>query len=168
MNDMELWDYFNSKLIIDFSETIIFNREKPDIPIKPYISVSGKKRNEIPSKYYKFYMDGKNWMLHRVIFISYHKFIPKIVDHIDGDHLNCHIDNLRGVSHRENSLNRKTPSNNSTGIIGVCKSKDKFRASIYDNGIKINLGLFDKLEDAREARIRAEIEYGYHQNHGKR
>lgn len=166
--EADLWTYFNNKLIIDYDNTKLYLNDETNKLIIPYISVSGKKRNETPSNYYKFYMGGRSWMLHRVIFISYHKFIPEVVDHIDGDYLNCHIGNLRGVTYRENSLNRKKPTNNTTGVIGVTKCKDKFRASIYNDCKKINLGTFDTLEDAKEARKNAEEHYGYHTNHGKR
>ena len=58
------------------------------------------------------------------------------------------------------SPNRKMNRNNTTGIRGVSfiTSKKKYRAQITFNGKAMSLGDFDNIEDAAEARKKAEEE----------
>lgn len=68
---------------------------------------------------------------------------------------------MNGV--RVDSLTRKTPKNNTTGFKGVSltvrRGKKKFRAYIEIKGKRMELGLFDNLEDAVKARKEAEEKY---------
>lgn len=59
------------------------------------------------------------------------------------------------------SITRKIASNNTSGVKGVCfvKSRKKWLASISIEGKQIQLGRFDKFEDAVEARKKAENKY---------
>lgn len=83
------------------------------------------------------------------------------VDHI------CHkkYDNRRSQLRRANDLlnarNRTIPSNNISGVKGVCwrKKSQKWRAYITINHKQIELGEFVNKEDAIEAREKAEKEY---------
>ena len=77
------------------------------------------------------------------------------VDHIDNNKLNNNINNLRFATHIENSRNRSIPINNTSSVKGVCKSGNKWRAYICIDGIRMSLGFFDNIEDAKLARITA-------------
>ena len=57
--------------------------------------------------------------------------------------------------------NAKTPTNNTSGHKGVSKIKrsGKWRAYIVYKGKQINLGFFEKKEEAIEARKAAELKY---------
>lgn len=58
------------------------------------------------------------------------------------------------------SFNQKLSKNSSTGVKGVSQMKDgKFRAYIMINKKQKHLGLFDTIEDAAEARKKAEDRY---------
>ena len=63
-----------------------------------------------------------------------------------------------GTNVRQISSDRKLNSNNKTGVKGVCWSsqKQKHRAQITFKGKVYNLGFYDKLEDAAQARKQAE------------
>jgi hypothetical protein len=65
--------------------------------------------------------------------------------------------------------NAKKPITNSSGYIGVNwhKSAKKWMAQIKVNRKNIYLGLFTNKEDAVEARKEAEVEHGFHKNHGR-
>lgn len=99
--------------------------------------------------------------------IYLHKFIMDvdnaIVDHINGNTLDCRKQNLRIASHAQNSMNRKVSVNNTSGITGVTwkKDKEKWKAYITVKGKQIHLGYFKKeeLEKAILARKTAEKEY---------
>ena len=163
---MNLWEMYNDKFNFDYEIGLIYYKNG-DLVI-PSFSKSGKKRNEEPSVYMKIYTEGKNHMYHRILYVSKYKEIPKVVDHIDGDCFNNSIYNLRGVSFRENSINRKICSRNSSGFIGIVKRKNSFIATIYDNKKRIYLGSFSSLEEAILKRKEAEKIYNYHENHGRR
>lgn len=92
-----------------------------------------------------------------------------IVDHEDGDTLNDRIGNLRDVTDAANSQNAKRHIDNTSGILGVCwhAQRRKWKAEITANGVRKHLGVFDALEAAAAARKSAEIEMGFHPNHGR-
>tara|TARA_R110000772_G_scaffold115607_3_gene220440 strand:- start:43 stop:657 length:615 start_codon:yes stop_codon:yes gene_type:complete len=91
------------------------------------------------------------------------------IDHIDGDSENNRIDNLRVVPHQENCKNRSLQTNNTSGINGVRwnSRQGKYVARIYIEGREKFLGYFEDLLSAASARKSAEVEYGYHENHGR-
>lgn len=88
-----------------------------------------------------------------------HRFImdagdDQIVDHINGDGLDCRRSNMRFVTKGQNNINRKVRKGSATGIKGVRKHHlcDKFQADIkIPNGSRLYLGLFDTIEAATEA-----------------
>ena len=79
----------------------------------------------------------------------------KCVDHIDNNPLNNHISNLRWASYQENSYNRKINIKNTSGVKGVHfnKNANKWEAKITIDGIKIHLGIYLTLDEAKQARI---------------
>lgn len=48
---------------------------------------------------------------------------------------------------------------NSTGVTGVSMDRGKYRATIYVDNKKVDLGRHDTLEEAAEARRQGEIKY---------
>lgn len=70
-----------------------------------------------------------------------------VIDHIDRDPLNNTSANLRIVTNKENSNNRKVRSDNMCGYKGVSKDKGKWRARAGTNG-KISLGRFNSAKEA--------------------
>ena len=89
------------------------------------------------------------------------------VDHIDNKPLNNHVSNLRFATNKENQQNSKISKNNTSGVKGVCydKRSKKWRAQITIDGIRIHLGNFDNIEDAKQARVqRANQAFGVYTN----
>lgn len=85
------------------------------------------------------------------------------VDHINGNGLDNQRGNLRLASNTQNQWNARRRKDNSSGVKGVWwrKASQKWVASINVNGIKIHLGSFSTLEDARWAyRIAANQMHG--------
>jgi len=109
-----------------------------------------------------------DYLAHRMAFVYMEDKLPEQVDHIDHDRCNNAWSNLREVSPRNNSLNCSKKRSNTTGINGVSYhlGLNKYRAYINEHGRQIHLGVFDTLEEAKEARHKADIDYGYHPNHG--
>ena len=108
---------------------------------------------------------------HRVAYAVYYGVWPVgDIDHINGDRADNRIANLRDVTRSENQRNSKIPSNNTSGRIGVSwhSNTRKWLASIGVGERKQkHLGIFTNIEDAIAARAAAEVEYGYHPNHGR-
>jgi len=61
----------------------------------------------------------KGYRAHRLAFLYVYGYMPKEIDHIDGDKLNNRIKNLRSVSHSENMRNAKKYPSNTSGVTGV-------------------------------------------------
>ena len=79
----------------------------------------------------------------------------KYVDLINNDTKNNKLENLRWVTPSQNSQNAKKSKKNTSGIKGVTRhtQTNKWHAKIMLDGILISLGLFDNIDDAKQARI---------------
>lgn len=114
---------------------------------------------------------SKLYLAHRLVFLYTEGQLPsEDVDHIDGDGTNNREDNLRKVSRQENHKNRSINSTNTSGYIGVYwyKVTQKWRVQIKVKGETKNGGYFKNKEDAIAKRKEMEIEYGFHENHGRK
>ena len=91
------------------------------------------------------------------------------VDHINHNKTDNRIENLREASRVDQNRNQSLHKTNTSGHAGVSYRKDKlkWRAFINENNKQIGLGHFDTKEEAIAARKKAEIEMGFHPNHGK-
>ena len=83
-----------------------------------------------------------------------------IIDHINGDKLDNRRANLRVCTKQQNSFNRGTRCDNTSGHTGVSQRQNgTFCARIYHTGECTWLGTFKTLEEAVRARIAGEIKY---------
>ena len=81
--------------------------------------------------------------------LTLHRFVVsalkgELVDHINGDPLDCRKSNLRKTTQSVNSHNRSSQSNNSSGVPGVYfhKQSGKWRARLRVDGRHVSLGLY--------------------------
>lgn len=106
---------------------------------------------------------------HRVAWAIYYGEWPNgLIDHINGDRTDNRILNLRVVTIGESAKNRGLQKNNPSGYSGICPRGSNWRVTLGVNGKRINIGTFDNLQEAVLHRKLAEIEYGFHFNHGDR
>lgn len=114
-------------------------------------------------------LNSKDFRAHRIIYKMIFDCEPECIDHINGKPADNRAVNLRDVSDAENKRNMKKYKNNTSGVVGVSwyKAKSLWKASIKENKIEKHLGYFKNLQDAVDARKKAEVEYGYHINHGR-
>jgi hypothetical protein len=132
---------------------------------KPALKVKGS------NGYFVGTIFGRKYIAHRVAWAIYSGAWPKNeIDHINGDKLDNRIANLRCATRQENNRNRAIGINNTSGAIGVYwnVSKLKWSAKIHKNGKQKHIGHFKSKDDAISARAKANIECGYHANHGRK
>lgn len=94
----------------DFENGILYRRDTGKV-------AGGKCRVGKDTFYCRVQIEKRNYYLHRLIFAMKHGYFPQAIDHIDGDTLNCKIDNLRDASTSDNMRNRSFKQSNwGTGI----------------------------------------------------
>jgi hypothetical protein len=101
--------------------------------------------------------------LHRVIMMRMlgRKLLQtELVDHVDGNGLNCQRSNLRLATRSQNGANQGKTVRNKSGYKGVCWHADykKWHAQIKSQGKVFSLGLYDDPEVAYQAYCEKAIE----------
>lgn len=135
----ELFDYVDGKLIYKV-------RRGPALVGR----VAGCSRKD---GYSNLCVDGKYYLLHRVVFLHCKGLLPEQVDHIDVNRSNNRIENLRAATASDNQGNREKYASNKSGHKGVCwyKPAKKWIAQIKKHGRITRIGLFDNLLEAAAA-----------------
>ena len=152
--------------LFEYRDDNLWWRERPAYRVdmsKPAGSVTSKGYRRIRVK-------GKLYQAHRLIWLYvYGEFPEGQIDHINGRPSDNRIENLRDVTHQENNKNACKRKDNTSGHAGVGwhKHREKWHARIKLDGVTKHLGLFNVLEDAVAARQAANIEHGFHENHGR-
>lgn len=107
----------------------------------------------------QLYRDGKSklFLIHRLVagaFLDNPENLPQ-VDHINNIRSDNRLENLRWVNQSQNNQNTSMQPTNTSGFKGVYLNKKakKWTAFIHHDGIKIYLGLFDKIDEAHQARL---------------
>jgi hypothetical protein len=88
------------------------------------------------------------------------------IDHINHIKDDNRIDNLRAVTHYENTRNQRKCKSNATGFTGVQKRGSRYRSCVTYLGKKMYLGTFDTPEEADKAVNAVRLKLGFHPNHG--
>ena len=104
---------------------------------------------------------GRQYKAHRLAWLHvYGEWPAQDVDHINGNHNDNRIENLRTITHGENMQNIRRPNrNNRTGYLGVCPNGSGYRAEIKVNGKKVNLGTYDTPQEAHTAYLHGKARY---------
>lgn len=115
--------------------------------------------------YYRVGIDGKKYLLHRIIFLWHHGYLPKYLDHIDKNKTNNRIENLRETTSQNNNRN-SSQRKSSSGIKGISWDRRRFKwcSQIEINKKPYNLGRFDSFDDAVFARYKKEQEVNWNKS----
>lgn len=108
--------------------------------------------------YVQIQVDGTNEYGHRLAWLYVHGVWPsETIDHLNGDASDNRIANLRDVGHRHNIENqrRAAVNNKSSGMLGVSRSGNRWRAHIVTEGKQRHLGCFESRELAYSAYLEA-------------
>lgn len=112
--------------------------------------------------YWYLSFGGKRLPAHRCAFLYVNGEYPAKgldVDHINGVRTDNSFVNLRLVTRSQNMQNLKgAHKDNSTGLLGVMRHRDKFQARIMKDGKKTYLGDFETAEAAHLAYLVAKRE----------
>lgn len=116
----ELFRYENGKLygkIVPWrrkaSNTRVFNRELGSKNGADSLALSFKDKRGTKHRE----------LVHRVIFMMHHGWLPDLIDHINRDGLDNRIENLRPACKSLNSQNRGSQKNTKHGMRGIYKDK---------------------------------------------
>lgn len=125
---------------------------------------AGKRAGYLDKKvrYWEVNVNKITYLQHRIVFLMYYGYLPaNQIDHIDRNPYNNQPNNLREANSRQNGANSKIYSTNTSGIKGVCWSKEfnKWKATININNQIKNLGLFNSKAQATNARQEAAKRY---------
>ena len=104
---------------------------------------------------------------HRLAWLYvYGEWPPCHLDHINHVRTDNRICNLRGASHQINGMNTSMYRRNTSGVTGVSLKDGFWIAQININKKRKYLGRSKDKDEAIALRKQAEIEHGYHPNHG--
>lgn len=118
----------------------------------------GKPAGSYSGLYVRINLCGKLQYAHRLAVAYMTGEMPETsIDHKNRDTKDNRYCNLRIAGYPNNGANSKRPSNNTSGFKGVyfCKYTGKYRARIYRNNRKYELGRFETAQEAANARADA-------------
>ena len=112
---------------------------------------------------------GHRFLVHRLIFIFHHGYLPGEIDHINNIKDDNRIENLREASRVNNNCNKTLRNDSTSGYKGVTlhRATKRYQARIRSDGKRKSLGYFDCANDAHAAYCKAARElHGEFSNFG--
>ena len=144
----EIRDYF------DYADGVLYWKVQKGYAIK-----IGQPAGTFDEKtgYYRIHVNSRFQKVHRLVFLYHHGYLPKFVDHIDGNKKNNRIENLREATKSQNAMNQKISTRNTSGIKGVMwhKRDKKWFVQLRVNSKCHSFGYYDSKELAELVAIEA-------------
>lgn len=108
-----------------------------------------------PSGYIYIKIDHRTYLAHRLAwFYMVGEWPSDEIDHKDGDKANNKFKNIREATRSHNMQNKHVAaSNNESGLLGVSRSRNRWKAAIRVAGRLRYIGTFDTPEEAHAAYV---------------
>ena len=150
MNKYTITQEYLKKLLNYDAESGVFTWIHSNSNRSPIGSVAGTIRKEKP--YVIICIDRQFFYAHRLAWLYVYGSLPNgMLDHIDGNHFNNRISNLRLATYSQNEINKPVRKGTKSGFKGVWKSNQKWCAYIGTGQERKRLGLFNTPEEAAKA-----------------
>jgi len=113
--------------------------------------------------YKQVVVNGKYMLVHRIIFFLHHGYVPKMIDHIDGNVENNSIENLRAATYEQNNRNAKLRKDNKTGAKGLRQCPNgKWQVYVRMDGKQKSFGVYEDFDLAELIAIEARNKHHLH------
>lgn len=110
--------------------------------------------------YFTLKLLGKKRCAHWVVWLMHTgKFPDATIDHIDRNRSNNRIENLRPATRSQQQGNMALTRANTSGARGVSQRGEKWKATIWENGVQRLLGTFDTKDAAKAAYAKAAMKH---------
>lgn len=100
-------------------------------------------------------VEGSMQLVHRMVFLMHHGYLPEMVDHINRDRSDNRIENLRAATHAQNAYNSIARVDSTSKIKNVNYNSrlKKWQVRVQANKQRFHAGCFDTLEKAEKMAI---------------
>jgi hypothetical protein len=131
----------------------LFNYVDGELHWKKKVSdkvVIGKKVGCVKNGHVGLKFNKKDYRVHQIVFLIFHGYVPKAIDHVDGNFKNNRIENLRPCNQSQNSMNKKVGKTNKSGFKNVTWKKErmKWKVELSSLSQQIFICYCDELEVA--------------------
>jgi hypothetical protein len=111
--------------------------------------------------YLRIRFKGNLYYLHRLAWLYMYGYMPKYIDHINGNPSDNRIINLRECTQTQNMCNKKITTANKSGLKNVCFANHvkKWKVQVQINKKNMHIGYFDDLELAELVAFEARSKY---------
>lgn len=150
---IESKDYLDGIFIYDPDSGLLYRKSAPSKP--------AGYRDAVHNGYVGITIERVKFRVHRLAWaMMTGARVPSsyFVDHIDGNRSNNKWSNLRIATIQQSAGNTKTRKSNKLGVKGVSVFANKYRAAIVFNGKQRHLGLFNTLDEAKDAHDKAAVD----------
>jgi len=114
-------------------------------------SVAGTSQPSRGKIYIKIGINGRSYAAHRLAWLYMYGYLPKCIDHMNGDSTDNRICNLNEVTVIQNAQNHTLGEKPNGLPLGVSRCSSGYRARITASGVCHSLGVFETTSEASDA-----------------